>query len=286
MDITMFCQRIAELAPILPKKLQVKDSARVITQGTAFGDLHQDCEIGADQILGQFLYEFFLEFENVRYLEIEGLSGFSRNQGKWAVYVDPLDGSLNFKTARESGSCGLPYTVCVTILEVKTPLASKFEHIVGAVVIDLRNEDIWVAYKEADEFHTFFNGKPAKTRPETKVGIGKMIVFGEMYYPSNRERLCRMFPEEKGWLRNPGSAAYEMASVANGMAVAFICDQQKLHELGAGYALVRGAGGVAVGFFSGTYFIGDESYVFNSQRPVILAANKWIARDLWQRLAR
>lgn len=69
-----------------------------------------------------------------------------------------------------------------------------------------------------------------------------------------------------------------MALVASGQAVAFICDRQKMHELGAGYALVKGAGGVVVDFEGND--LGPKEYDFNKQMPVILAANKNIVDQL------
>ncbi|HRH31779.1 MAG TPA: inositol monophosphatase family protein, partial [bacterium] len=102
--------------------------------------------------------------------------------------------------------------------------------------------------------------------------------------PENREKVFRAFSDVKGWLRSPGSAAYEMASVASGQAAAFICDRQKQHELGAGYALVKGAGGVAVDWDGQD--LGSRVYDFKTQTPVILAANRQIADQLLELLNR
>jgi fructose-1,6-bisphosphatase/inositol monophosphatase family enzyme len=105
-----------------------------------------------------------------------------------------------------------------------------------------------------------------------------------MYYPDNRQRLARAFAGEKGWLRSCGSAAYEMALVASGTAVAFVCGSQKQHELGAGYALVKGAGGVAVDWDGRD--LGVRTYDFKTQTPVVLACNMAIADQILERLHR
>lgn len=123
-------------------------------------------------------------------------------------------------------------------------------------------------------YHTlaFWSSEPAHTAPVTVIDLKNTIIFGENYYPDNRELLARVFAGERGWLRNPGSAAYEMALVASGTAVAYICGSQKNHELGAGYLLVKEAGGVAIDFEGREYQ--GHLYDFNAQTSIILAASR------------
>src|SRR5690606_35915085 len=132
--------------------------------------------------------------------------------------------SLNYKT--RGGSMGLPYSAVVTVAEkgiIWPPLERDrlyFHSIVSAGIVDLRNGDAWIHSKscqgvDGDPVYsyaqTLLNGAPVQTMQETTLDLGRMIVIGEMYYPENRERLVRAFSDAKGWLRNPGSAGYEMA---------------------------------------------------------------------------
>ncbi|MEZ4179916.1 MAG: hypothetical protein R3B41_00135 [Candidatus Doudnabacteria bacterium] len=62
-----------------------------------------------------------------------------------------------------------------------------------------------------------------------------------------------------------------------------ICDRQKLHELGFGYAAVLGAGGVVCDFDGNP--LDDVVFDFNAQQDVILAANKKIADGILDKIA-
>lgn len=252
----------------------IKGGEEVISKGKGFGDLKNDTEIKADKIIGEKIAERVRQEQGVGYLTIEGLGETVLNDdGVW-VTVDPLDGSLNY--ALRGITIGLPYSACITVLRKKEK--AVFGDVIAAGVIDLRSGDTWVAWKEGNKYFTEVNEKKLFTEQRTCLDLGQMIVVGEMYYPENRELLCRVFSGKKGWLRNPGSAAYEMALVASGGVAAFICDCQKQHELGAAFALVKGAGGVVVDFDLND--LAKENFFFNAQSSVVLAGNMKIAEEI------
>lgn len=267
---------------------ELDDGGRVEGEGEAFGACQGDIELRADRHLGQRFRE---TFSDERFLadviSVEGLGDYrpehALRRGLWDkglwYCVDPIDGSLNYRM--RMGSAGLPHASCVTVL--KRRYEARFSDVLIAAVADLRNNDWW-SVRPAPEggLRTSMNGHPVRLDGPTKLDIGKQIVFGEAYYPENREKLARAFAGKKGWLRNPGSAAYEMALVASGTAAAFICDRQKHHELGAGYALVKGAGGVAVDWNG--VDIGTQPYDFNDQSRIVLAANQAIADQVLELL--
>lgn len=261
---------------------RIKDGARIVQQGEGFGSATSDTEIKADKMLGAFFTERMARFPGVGKVVCEGSAEVVVSPDEpLTVYIDPLDGSLNY--ACEGDTLGFPYTAVVTVTNGPT-----FADVIAAQIVDLRQTkfDIqWEAFVDAHgRLATTLRGKPCRTHPAKKVDLGSMIVIGEFYYPDNRARLVRAFEGEKGWLRNPGSAAWEMAQVSSGNAVASICGSQKNHELGAAYALVIGAGGVAVDFDG--FSIGTKRYDFTKQTPVILAANMDIAEDVLMRLQR
>ena len=260
----------------------LKGGETVVRTGDGFGELENDTEILADRFIGELLVKKFSKrsSHDAGRITIEGFETDISGSGQLWYCVDPLDGSLNFKT-RGTG-IGLPYCSCVTVLKGVNHDHTFSDVLVGSV-FDLRSHDRWTVFRnEAGEYRSRFNRAPARTLQETHFDLGSMIVLGEMYYPENREMLCRAFAGEKGSLRNCGSAAYEMALVASGTAAAFICDRQKNHELGAGYALVLGAGGVAVDLEGND--IGQLPYDFNAKTPVILAANQEIADQILERI--
>lgn len=252
----------------------------IARQGGAFGDPANDTELRADLEIGTYLRIICGHGDGVGLISIEGREDFVVDHRPFWIAIDPLDGSLNYRM--RDGAIGLPYTTCVTMLGRREQ--ATFADVVAAGVIDLRSRDTWVAYRADDGYRTFVRNQKhrywmqrAAPRPE-QLDLGSQIVIGEFYYPENREKLVRAFAGKKGWLRNPGSSAYEMAMVAHGTAVAFISDQQKQHELGAGYALVKGAGGVAVDWDGND--LGSRTYDFKTQTPVVLAVTQPIADQI------
>ncbi len=284
-DLTELLFRIMEIMRGAKNRLEgMTDDGDIVHQGTGFGDLANDTEIRADRELGKFFMSELKQLRLIGQIQVEGMGDVvvTNPSAPCRATVDPLDGSLNRRM--RCGSLGLPHTACLTVLDAQDH--ATFQDVLIGCVVDLRAgvDDTWYVERHEGRYWTTLRGRPAKTHPDTKLDLGKHIVIGEMYYPTNRERLDRAFSGEKGNLRNPGSAAYEMALVASGTAIAFICDRQKQHELGAAYALVKGAGGVAVDWQGKD--LAERPYAFNLQTPVILAANQAIADQILERLRR
>ena len=252
-------------------KLLDESGVEVVSQGKGFGLLGEDTEIRADKYMGEVLVEEIAKAFSGKPLviEVEGAGKFfvdgerETGEGNYYVVVDPLDGSLNYKTKGET--LGLPYSSVITVFDKAKP---TFTDCRLAGVVDLRSGDVWTAERGKG---CFLNGNPCKTSGRQEVDLLNGIVMAEMYYPENREMVSGIFGYKKGWLRNPGSAAYEMAMVASGNVDAFICDRQKSHELGAAYLLVKEAGGEILDH-SGEV-LDERAYDFASQVPVVVAAS-------------
>jgi len=255
-----------------------QEGNQVIGQGEAFGDLSNDIEIQADILLGQVITDFLKKNKVNCRLQIEGQKEMllGPSPAEYYIAVDPLDGSLNF--AKKGKTLGLPFSCSITAFSLNDEKCC-FEDVEVAGCIDLRSKDLWLAEKGAG---CFLNGTPCRTSGVTKVDIKKGIIIGEMYYPENRELLGRIFKGERGWLRNPGSSAYEMSLVASGQVDAYICDRQKLDILGMAYLMVKEAGGSVVDFNGND--LGTKEYVFHSQMPVILASTKPLSSGILTRI--
>ena len=254
----------------------------IVKQGEAFGSLDSDTDIKADSLIGEVITQVLAKEGACGRITVEGRHDdvviHSHGDEKWYC-VDPLDGSLNYRLRGDT--LGLPFSSCITVLDCSFDAA--FSNVIAAGVIDLRSGDLWLSSKDKrGKYWTTLNGEPSFTMQAKTLDIGSMIVIGEMYYPENRELLAKIFAGQKGWLRNPGSAAYEMALVSSGQIAAYICDRQKQHELGAAYALVKGAGGVAVDFEGRD--IERLPYDFVSQNQIILAANSSIAEQILEKI--
>lgn len=256
----------------------LKNGGDIVKKGGAFGDLLNDTDIRADHVIGMYLQkEFATSLDvNVARVTVEGLDDLVTGKtGVW-ICVDPIDGSLNYKT--RDRLIGSPYTAVVTVL-AKYEQAT-FDDVLFSAVLDLRpkSPDLWYACRE----NTWLNEQIVSTSKETKLDPGSQIIMTETYYPKNREALLRIFDGQKGNYSRLGSAAYEMALVSSGNAIAFICCSQKNHELGATQRLVRSAGGVAVDWEG--ISIGSRPYDFRAQTPIILAANQSIADEICARV--
>jgi len=258
--------------------LSQKEGSQVIGSGEAFGDLDKDIEIQADILLGQTITDFLKEQKISCQLQIEGQKEvlLGSSPAKYYIAVDPLDGSLNF--AKRGETLGLPFSCSITVFSLNDDKC-YFRDVIAAGCIDLRSKDLWLAEKGNG---CFLNGIPCHTSMATEVDIKSAIIIGEMYYPENRELLCRIFKGEKGWLRNPGSSAYEMSLVASGQVDAYICDRQKLDILGMAYLMVKEAGGSVVDFDGND--LGNKEYIFHSQMPVILASTKLLSSEILARI--
>jgi len=261
----------------------IEDGTAVVKQGANFGDLQNDTELRADRKLGEHLRTSCQRMPGVARISIEGLDDWTNgSDGLW-VCIDPIDGSLNYKS--RGRSLGGPFTTVVTV--VAKSKDATFDDIIAAGVIDLRPEsqDLWLASKdERGRPQTLFKSQPATTLSVDALDPGSQIVMVETYYPENREKINQLFAGQKGNFSRFGSAAYEMACVANGVASAFLCDRQKQHELGAAYLLTIGAGGMALDWDGN--LLNELPYEFNRQTSVILAANLLVAKDILLRMER
>jgi len=259
----------------------------IVKEGGAFGDLLNDIDIRADHVIGKYLQQAIgRSCEGlVACVSVEGLPDYHvRKKGLW-VCVDPIDGSLNYKT--RGRIMGNPYMAVVTVLSKME--GATFDDVVFAAVLDLRpkSSDLWCAwcdvYRDSTwQMKAWLNDKQISTSSETKLDPGSQVIMTETYYPANREKLLKLFDGQKGNYSRVGSAAYEMAIVSSGNASAFICCSQKNHELGATQLLVRAAGGVAVDWEGNP--IGFRLYDFRAQTPIILAANQSIANEIVSRI--
>lgn len=262
------------------------DEVEVITQGLAFGDIGQDTEIKADKILGTTILEVIEDVSSglPTKIVIEGFDEEKRtSEDKVEItwYVDPLDASLNLVKKLEDparlSTLGLPYSTAISVFSGES---HSFSDCLTSGVIDLRSGDTWLAEKGKG---AYLNLNPCRTSGAEKVDLGNGVIIGEFYYPQNRALLTKIFNDQKGYLRNPGSAAYEMALVASGHVDAFICDRQKSHELGTAYRLVTETDRGFVCDFEGNE-LGEREYNFDSQVPAILAATRELALDISQRI--
>ncbi len=271
------------------RELKNDEGRNVIKKGVASGDLHNDREIKADRILGELYLEYFSSLKWCGATIIEGLDPEyhcnTANSKFVLVAIDPLDASLDFEKAKATD--GFPYSVAITIALVTAGDDIFFNDILAAGVMDYRTGANWVADKNRrTRVARTLDSKQeyAITAKEDLVNLGSQIIVADMYYPQTRSAVMNAFGMEKGYLRNPGSAAYEMACVSDGSVNAQISLSQKHHELGAAYKLISGAGGFVINPYKvdkpfcvniwASYNKRAGTYDWNHQTPVVCAGTK------------
>ena len=245
--------------------LTLEKGGDIVKKGGVFGDLKNDTVIRADEEANEVILNVLKKSGiSFKVFSEECELTIGDNPAK-LVAIDPLDGSLNFRRNKR-----LPYAAVMAIFNSLNP---KFIDAEVGGVIDLRNETLWIAEKGKG---CYVNGIECQTSGKKKID-GESIIIGEFYYPKNREIITKAFRDFKGYLRNPGASAYEMTLVADGAVDLYISNQQKNHELGTAYLLIKEAGGTVIDFEGND--IGGRFYNFNEQTPVIAAATLELAED-------
>jgi len=250
--------------------LTMEKGEDIVKEGGVFGDLKNDTVIRADEEANKVILDVLKKSGiSLKVFSEECELTIGDNPAK-LVAIDPLDGSLNFRRNKR-----LPYAAAMAIFSSLNP---KFIDAETGGVIDLRNRTLWIAEKGKG---CYVNGTECQTSGKRKIDK-ESIVIGEFYYPKNREIITKAFGDFKGYLKNPGASAYEMTLVADGAADLYISNQQKNHELGPAYLLIKEAGGTVIDFEGND--IGNRSYDFNKQTPVIAAATLELAEDALHRI--
>jgi len=200
--------------------------------------------------------------------EERGEVRFSENP-QYTVALDPVDGTIN--NAR--GKNILPTTCILTVFDSPIP---KFSDALAAGIICLPTGDIWYAERGRG---LEFNGKSTRTIGSEELTKNTIVIVDRcINSPYNFSRL-----DEKAFVRDYGSAGLHFAGVSGGprrtgMFDAFVHPSNKTHELGAGYLMLKEAGGW-VADFDGQPF-DDRRYDFNAMYPVVAAATEKLGRQI------
>ncbi len=268
-------QKNEQAIPLLPGEAIAYDLAKLSRLvGEKFGRIVQS-DANARREIGMFFEDRLRKIHKLGRLTIEEGPDQGRGDGVW-ICIQPLDGRRNFLDRHHL--IGLPFTSVFTVLD-RTDRAT-FKDVLSAGVIDLRTGNTWTAWRdEKGAYRTVINHETAPTpAQERKIDLGTKDFFPDLFFPPTRELAAEMFRGEEGWLRSPGCASYEMACVASGIAAATLCLSQRQRELGAGYAIVKGAGGTVCDFDGRP--LDDVPFDFHSKTPAICAGNTALADDL------
>lgn len=194
---------------------------------------------------------------------------FKPENPRWAIYFDEVDGTFNY----ERGI--FPCTTVISAFDYSSSL--KFNDAVFAGVLDHTSDRLWYAERGKG---CFLGNQRVQTSGRTDLGKKTSVVVDHGPCSKDVSRFLDIYANS--WVRNVSSAGFHLAGVASGNFDAYILSIQKAHELGAGYLLVKEAGGVVINFDGNS--IGEQEFNFNRTYSIIAAATPELAERLIEKI--
>lgn len=155
------------------------------------------------------------------------------NDPKFLLAFDPLDGSTNYRIGRGL----LPFG---TLIAFYNGLKPKLDSILAAGAIEYTRDSAWITDGRVT---TDLSGQRIALKTDWPIDRSTPVYF-DLYYREGYETYLSL--AQKIFIRNTGSTignlSYVLSNVAAG--VGGVC--MRAEEIGAVYALIKGAGGIAV----------------------------------------
>lgn len=202
----------------------------------------------------------------------------------YLLAFDDIDGTDNFVR----GNDVLPYCTVAALYDQANP---SYKDVLAAAIVEHPTRTVWEAMRgrgvrmgEYDRLAPKEKYVGARTvRTSGKKDLDRATAVGiELYNsPAAAAQLAAIF--DQSWVRNFCSSALHLAGLSSGMFDAWINPTHQAHELGAGYLLVKEAGGF-ISDFSGRALDGRR-YIFTEKLPIIAAATPELGNILLRRIA-
>lgn len=176
-------------------------------------------------------------------------------EGAWRWIVDPIDGTTNF-------SQRLP------LFSVSLGLEFEGELLIGVVSAPYLDELFW-ARRGGGAWLAWRGAPPRRCRVSETAELGDAVLATGFAYVRNEtendnlENWRRLCLASRG-VRRGGSAAIDLAYVADGRFEAFWEMHLKPYDVAAGVVLVREAGGKVSDFFGGEDWLEGQSIVVSN----------------------
>ncbi len=253
-------------------------------EGSEKVESEKDIVTKADEELSNYLLSEIKEkFKPVEVFREEGGSckiPENVEKPRYIIAIDELDGTDNFHRDKNN----LPYCTVVTIFENPEDKELKFKHAIAAGIMIHNSEEIVYAVK-GKGCYVIKDGEEKKVRVKNWEGKdnSKIGVLLDLYASTMPEKgdICdfsKIINDDQIWPKDFGSAAYHFASIAKGCFEAYVSGFQKADVLGAGYLLIKEAGGYITTFEGKD--LGDEVYIFGRKYPIVAGCNEKLCKDL------
>ncbi|UCB46439.1 MAG: hypothetical protein JSV25_03165 [Spirochaetota bacterium] len=189
---------------------------------------------------------------------------------QFTITFDDIDGTGNYHRGRGL----LPYCTVVTIFDSINPL---FENVLIAGIIEHNSGDIWHAVRNEG---CFLNDRRVQTTGKNNLDRSALVIID--HYASHKDINKLLSIYSKSWVKDFGSAAFHMAGISSGMFDGYISYAQKAHELGAGYLLVKEAGGFLQDLYGNP--LDELRYEFDRKYNIVAASTEKLGKILLTKL--
>jgi fructose-1,6-bisphosphatase/inositol monophosphatase family enzyme len=191
---------------------------------------------------------------------------------EFLIGFDDIDGTENWR--RSEGI--MPYTTIIFVYDKQKPrfedalVAAMLEHTSGHMWLAVRGEGCYFKKKEWQNFQRCETSGQQTLSRKTAV---RLDLYAMREDPAVITALV-----EAAWVKDAGSSGYHLAAVSNGCSDAFVNSACKGHEFGAGYLLIKEAGGFIVDNKGLPY--NKKPFDFDEKYNIVCTATEQLGRAI------
>lgn len=195
---------------------------------------------------------------------------------QFLIGLDDIDGTENWR--RSEGV--MPYTTIIFVYDSATPkfnnalVAVMQEHTSGHVWLAVRGEGYYFKKKDWNDFQRCYTSDETVLSKKTAVRLN--------LYAMREEKDVIAALTEASWVKDAGSSGYHLAAASNGCIDAFVSSACNAHEFGAGYLLIKEAGGFISDFAGQPY--DQKAFDFDAKYDIVCTATESLGKAILQKI--
>jgi myo-inositol-1(or 4)-monophosphatase len=230
-----------------------------------------DISTKGDMVVSEALRRYFKEqkIPAVFYSEEFGRIELMKNP-RYTITIDDIDGTDNYYRGRGI----LPFCTVVAIFDSTEP---SFQDVLVAGVIEHNSGRLWHAERNKG---CYLNDVRINTSGRKILDRRTLVIIDHYISGKDVSKFLDIYPES--WVKDFGSAAFHLAGVSSGLFDAYLSPSQKAHELGAGYLLIKEAGGFLSDLEGKS--LDKAKYNFDSKYPIVAASTEELGKVLLSKL--
>lgn len=190
---------------------------------------------------------------------------------EYAIALDELDGTDNYHRGRGV----LPCCTVVCIFDSPEP---RFGDALAAGIMEHNSGMVWHAIRGGG---CFLDNRRVRTSGRKVLDRRTLVIIDHYVCGEGVSGLLALYP--RSWVKDFGSTALHLAGVGSGMFDAYLAPpSHKAYELGAGYLLVKEAGGF-LSDWNGKP-LGRREYDFFANYSLLAASSRELGQVLLSRI--